>query len=227
MKNLPIQQKPKPSLGSQSMYDHKDGVGLRKMHKGDLFALLSLKQESWWGTHQTLISNIEDQQRWYESIPASQLFMIAMKDNEPIGVSVYTDIDWVNRSLNIGGSIYVTYRKDYELVKAAFSCGLDFGFEMLNMRRMGAEVLEFHAAAHKLEVGHLGFKLEGRRRKAVYKCGKYYDSICLGLLRDEWEQQDRIKAYGEDGCNMNFNTIRADKLAERLNQDLEEVVVFE
>jgi len=217
------EMKVQPQLGSGSMYDHKDGVSLRKMHKGDLFMLLGLKQESWWGTHQTIICNIEDQQRWYESIPSNQLFMIAMKNGESIGISVYTDIDYINQSLNISGSILKSKRGDYELVKAAFSCGLDFGFEMLNMRRIGAEVLEYHAAAYKLEVGHLGFKVEGRRRKAVYKCGEYYDSICLGLLRDEWNQQDRVKSYGEDGCNMNFNSVRAVSLSNRLNQDLEKV----
>lgn len=220
------QFKPKPQLGSGSMYDHKDGVSLRKMHKGDLFLLLGLKQESWWGTHQTLIVNIEDQQRWYENIPSNQLFMIAMKEAEPIGLAVYTDIDWINQSLNISGSILAQHRKDYEMVKAAFSCGLDFGFEMMNMRRIGAEVLEYHAAAQKLEIGHLGFKVEGRRRKAVYKCGCYYDSLCLGLLREEWQQQDRVKSYGEDGCNKNFNSVRATKLADKLTQGLEEAEVF-
>ena len=62
------------------------------MHKGDLYILLGLKQESWWGTHQTLIFNIEDQQKWYENIPSNQLFMIALKDDEPVGVAAYTDM---------------------------------------------------------------------------------------------------------------------------------------
>ena len=90
------------------------------------------------------------------------------------------------------------------------------------MRRIGAEVLEYHIAAQKLEISHLGFKVEGRRRKAVYKCGKYYDSICLGLLRDEWEREERVKAYGEDGCNMSFNSIRANRFAEKFSQSLED-----
>jgi len=205
------------------MYDHKDGIGLRKIHKGDLFILLGLKQESWWGTHQTLIVNIEDQQRWFENIPNNQLFMMAMKDTEPVGLAVYTDIDYISRTLNISGSILAPFRKDIEMVKAAFSCGLDFGFEMLNMNRIGAEVLEYHAAAQKLEIEHLGFKIEGRRRQVSYKCGKYYDSICLGLLREEWQEQKRVKSYSDGCCNVNFNTARAERLSARFSRGLGEV----
>lgn len=209
-----------PKLGQGNLYDHKDGVGLRKIQKGDLYRLLSLKLESWWGTHHSPIINIEDQQKWYDSIPDDQLFMIATKNEKPIGLAIYTDIDYINRSLNISGSIFSEFRADTELVKAAFSCGLDFGFEFLNMRRIGAEVLEYHLAAQYLEINHLGFTVEGRRRKAVYKSGLYYDSICLGLLRDEWEEQDRVLSYmKKDGtCNLNFDAFRAERLSQKTSE---------
>lgn len=182
------------------------------MHKGDLFKLLALKNESWWGTHQTLILNIDDQQKWYESIPSSQLFLIASKNDADVGLCVFTDIDHISRTANISGSVFKEHR-NLDVVKPAFSCGLDFGFEMLNMYRLGAEVLEYHLAAQKLETDHLGSKVEGRRRKVVYKCGMYYDSICLGLLREEWEQQPRVvKLREKDGtCNTTFNAKRAER----------------
>ena len=199
------------------MYTHKDGIKLRKLHKGDLHSLLKLKEESWWGTHSTLIVNIEDQLKWYESIGHNQLYMIALNsEDKAAGIACYTDIDWFSRSLNISGSIYKEFRR-MDVVKPSFSCGVDFAFEVLNMQRVGAEVLETHSAAQHLEIGHLGFKVEGRRRRAVYKAGRYYDSILLGLLREEWESQDRVKGYA-GCCNANFDHEKAQECIQRFNR---------
>jgi RimJ/RimL family protein N-acetyltransferase len=201
------------------MYTHKDGIKLRKIHKGDLHSLLKLKEESWWGTHSTLIVNIEDQLRWYESISNNQLYMIAENvEGKSIGIACYTDIDWFGRSLNISGSIYKEFRK-MDVVKSSFSCGLDFAFEVLNMQRVGAEVLETHSAAQHLEIGHLGFKVEGRRRRSAYKAGKYYDSILLGLLREEWDSQKRVQDYS-GCCNNNFDHDKAQECIDRFNKIL-------
>jgi len=217
------------------MYDHKDGISLRKIHTGDLHPLLALKQESWWGTHSTMIVNVEDQRRWYDNIGHNSLYMMAeqkpreikvgengqttksLVPTQVVGVACYTEIDWYARTLNISGSIFKEHRKMNEVVKPAFSAGLDFAFEILNMHRVGAEVLETHSAAQRLEIGHLGFTIEGRRRKAVYKAGRYYDSIQLGILREEWESHDRVKAY-EGCCNINFDHDLAVKAIERFNR---------
>lgn len=191
------------------MYCHKDGIELRKIQKEDLNFLLDLKRESWWGTHNTMIINMEDQQKWYDSIPDNQLYMMLEHEKQVVGVGCYTEINWIGRSLNISGSIHKSYRK-LDIVKNCFSCGLDFAFEILNMQRVGAEVLETNLAARHLEIFHLGFKVEGQRRRAVYKSGQYYDSIVLGLLREEWESQERVKNY-LGCCNNNFDYEKAQK----------------
>lgn len=195
------------------MYNHKNGITLRKLSQKDLSKLLSLKEESWWGTHQTSILNMEDQLEWYNSIPNNELYMIAEKEGAVVGVGCYTNIDWICRSLNASGSILKNYR-DPDASYRCFACGLDFAFEILNMQRVGAEVLETHGAAQHLEIGYLGFKVEGRRRRAVYKSGRYYDSIQLGLLREEWESQNRVKNY-EGSCNQNFDHTIAQNCIEK------------
>lgn len=188
------------------MYDHKDGVNLRKIEKEDLPFLFEIKKESWWGTHKTLILNKDDQVNWYNNIPEDQLFMIGedAETNEFVGVAVYTDIDWINRSLSISGSVIKNQRKKFAI--KGFCAGLDFAFEILNMRRVEAEVLSYHKAAQFIETKVLGFKVEGTKRQAVYKSGKYYDSMCLGMLRTEWEKTNRVLNY-EGFCNKNFKEI--------------------
>ena len=208
------------------MYEHKSGIMLRKLKRSDLQQLLRLKNESWWGTHKVLFVNEEDQKKWFDNIPNDQLYMIACFQKttalstgiegwswEPAGIAVYTDIDHFNRTLNISGSIFEECRSSSGIVKEAFSAGLDFAFEMLNMRRVQAEVLSCNAAARNLEVNHLGFKVEGTRREAVYKAGVYYDSLMLGLLREEWEQQDRVKEYKGSCCQ--FDHGKAMKAAKK------------
>lgn len=215
-------------------YNHKDGVKLRKMERSDLPELLKLKQESWWGTHQTLIVNIEDQNRWFQGIPSNELYMIAEKNFanpgddswmawSVVGVACYRDIDSVSRTLNISGSI-LENKRNMNVTKPAFAAGLDFAFEILNMQRVGAEVLESNAAAQMLEINFLGFAIEGRRRRAVYKSGRYYDSVMLGLLREEWEGCDRVQSYG-GCCNTNFDSALAEKAIQRLNRKMDSVAI--
>lgn len=198
------------------MYKHKEGASLRKVERSDLKQLLVLKEESWWGTHSVTMSNMVDQERWLENLKDVCMIAEIMDDNglvQPVGVGLCTDIDWINRTGKLSGSIYKEWRSPQNS-RAAFLAGLDFSFEMLNLRRIEAEVMEYHIPAQNLEIGLLGFTVEGRKRKSVYKCGRYYDSLVLGILRDEWEQQDRVKSY--DGCcNLGFDHHKAEKLIRR------------
>lgn len=194
------------------LYQHKEGVQFRKLDRPDLAHLLRLKSESWWGTHATTIANADDQERWYQNLPANQLFLVgevvpggplAGEDLAgPLGVAVYTDIDPVSRSLRISGSVHKHCRRP-RVVRACFAGGLDFAFEMLNMRRVEAEVLDYHAAAKSLELDYLHMRLEGRKVAAAYKCNAYHDSLLLAMLRSEWEADPRVAAYG-GVCNLQF-----------------------
>jgi RimJ/RimL family protein N-acetyltransferase len=208
------------------MYKHKQGLHFRKVVTGDLFALLKLKEESWWGTHNTSIINIEDQKRWYDNLGNDTMVLVGEKINEEnpssvaVGVGVGSEIDWLGKTMNISASIFKEHRKDIGLVKAFFGGGVDFAFEVLNMTRVGAEVLETHSAAQRIELGYLGFRVEGRRRKAVYKAGRYYDSIQLGLLKEEWIETKRVQELLGDSmcCNENFSHAKAELCLQRFKK---------
>lgn len=207
------------------MYQHKNGITLRKIERTDLSLLLSIKSESWWGIHHTLISNSDDQNRWFDSLGVNNLCMMAHMEShtsEPVGFGIYTNIDWVGHVLHLSGSIRKEFRRP-DLVKAAFGAGLDFAFEILNMCRVEAEVLEYNSPAQRLEIDYLGFKIEGRKRKSVYKSGRYYDSYVLGILREEWEQDERVKAYG-GSCNQVFSHQLAQKIIDRSSREDQLVV---
>jgi RimJ/RimL family protein N-acetyltransferase len=59
-----------------------------------------------------------------------------------------------------------------------------FGFEMMNLHRIELDVYADNARAqHVYE--KVGFRLEGRRRDATFKYGRYQDVLVMGLLEGE------------------------------------------
>ena len=62
---------------------------------------------------------------------------------------------------------------------------LRFAFRELNLYRLSAVVGEDNPAALRFFMQY-GFVEEVRRRKALMRDGQTWDSIHLGMLRDEW-----------------------------------------
>jgi len=60
-----------------------------------------------------------------------------------------------------------------------------FAFEEMGLERIELGTYEFNTRAMK-SYEKLGFVVEGRRRRAAYIGGRYYDTIEMGLLRDEY-----------------------------------------
>ena len=63
---------------------------------------------------------------------------------------------------------------------------LHYGFQHLGLHRVEGQTAEFNAAARRA-LEKLGFRQEGRRRQALYRSGRYWDSLIYGLLRDEFK----------------------------------------
>jgi RimJ/RimL family protein N-acetyltransferase len=60
-----------------------------------------------------------------------------------------------------------------------------FGFHELNLNRVQLEVYDFNKRAIRA-YEKAGFKLEGTRRQALYREGRYHDVHVMAILRDEW-----------------------------------------
>lgn len=185
------------------MYKHKNGITLTKIEHEDLQILKDLKNESWFGTHNISFVNSVDQERWFSSLDSSKSLILKAIDGngDMVGLYKIQNIDWVNRRYDSGYDVIRDHRgKGY--AKLVLEAGVDFGFEILNMHRIDTEVLENNIASFK-SISWVGFKKEGIKRKCVHKCGKYLDSIFLGLLREDWNKLDRV--VGMSGlCNLSY-----------------------
>lgn len=186
------------------MYIHKNGIALRKIEKSDLPKLKELKNESWFGTHNITFLNDYEQEKWFESLNRlTHLILIAIdvETKKEVGLYKIQNIDWHNRTYDSSHDVFKDYRgQGYS--KPVLCAGTDFAFEVLNMNRIDGQVLENNIASLK-SAEFAGFKKEGVRRKCIYKCGEYLDSIHIGIIKEDWINLERIKNYGGI-CNVSY-----------------------
>ena len=163
-------------------------ISFRKLEREDLLDLLTLKQESYLRTHHTTIANMEDQERWYASLDhhphtPRQLYLIAENDRGMVGLLKFDPIDWANRTASMGWDVFAPFRGQGH-GKVLVQQGVTYGFGVLNMHRLQAEILDGNIASEKCAFA-AGFNLEGTRRSAVQKNGKRLDSHIYGILANE------------------------------------------
>jgi RimJ/RimL family protein N-acetyltransferase len=62
---------------------------------------------------------------------------------------------------------------------------VQYGFLELNLRRISLGLHAYNERALK-SYEKVGFKLEGRMRGEGWRDGVHYDSLWMGILREEW-----------------------------------------
>jgi len=186
-------------------YHHVSGISFRRLQESDLPKLCQLRADSWQDTHSSVVPSLEQEKEWYAKLTDSDLILVGKSNDEEIGIATFHKIDHFNKNLLIGGYLFNEARaRGY--AKDAFAAGVDFSFEYLGMHRIYAEVLESNKKALMLDLGYLGFKKEGVKRQHIFKCGKWLDSITIGMLYDEWANCERVKSYEGRCCGSEIRT---------------------
>lgn len=62
---------------------------------------------------------------------------------------------------------------------------LHFGFTVHNLRRINSAAIAFNKRSIKCQQ-KCGFKIEGVKKREVYKDGDYHDLVMLAVFRDDW-----------------------------------------
>jgi RimJ/RimL family protein N-acetyltransferase len=184
------------------MYHHINGLVLKKIEKADLFWMKELKDESWFGTHQVSILNIDDQLSWFENIQKTNKILIlkVLVQKQNIGLFKLNNVDYINRSCDVGWDVRHQYRgKRYG--KRIVEAGVGFCFEILNMNRLNAEILTTNSASKKCAESN-GFIKEGCKKKAVLRCNRAIDSNVYGIIFEDWRK--KLSRYKDKVCNVTF-----------------------
>ena len=113
-------------------------------------------------------------------------FAIHLKDEEvPIGVVSLMNISEANASAEL--SVIVGHSEDRHQGYGAEAIAtlLDYAFGDLGLNRVGLSVFEFNEDAISAYDG-LGFREEGRLRRALRRDGAFHDAILMSVLKEEW-----------------------------------------
>jgi RimJ/RimL family protein N-acetyltransferase len=122
-----------------------------------------------------------------ELSPTDDSFAIHLKgEEEPVGVISLMNISEASDSAEL--SVIVGHPEDRHQGYGAEAIALilRYGFEDLGLNRVGLSVFEFNEAAIST-YEKLGFRKEGRLRKAVKRDDAFHDAILMGISRSEWE----------------------------------------
>jgi RimJ/RimL family protein N-acetyltransferase len=134
--------------------------------------------------------SVEGADKWFEEMQARQgrehvYLGVFTRDGELLGDIQLADINWRDRTANLGGSIACQDERGQGYGTDAARTLLRYGFQHLDLYRVTAVVAEHNAAAQRA-LEKLGFVQEGRERQAIYCEGRRWDRLRYGLLRDEF-----------------------------------------
>lgn len=113
-------------------------------------------------------------------------FVAVDRDNNIVGLIETFDCDLKNGIFDYYLAVFEPYRgKGY--AKEMILMVLRFFFSERAYQKVNTTVYSFNEPSIRLHE-KLGFMKEGQLRKIIFTKGAYYDGICYGMTREEFEQ---------------------------------------
>ena len=175
--------------------------GHRSMLKGEKVVLRALEMEDlpschrWindWEVKHNIAAlyplSMTEEERWYQGVMErkdGRLFAIAAEDDKLIGTIDLFHMSLEDRAGELGMMIG---EKDYwgkGYGSDAVRTLLRFAFDTVNLHRIELRAFEFNDRAIRC-YERCGFKREGVLRQRVFRDGRYWDVILMGILREEF-----------------------------------------
>ena len=129
-------------------------------------------------------------QKWIDSFAydsRDQRFVIETESDGGIGLVTLTNINWKDRNAFHGILIGEKNARRKGHALNATKAIMRYAFEELNLARLDTTIVEFNTASLHLHVDRCGWKEEGRKANAVYRNGRYWSVVVLGITRAEYE----------------------------------------
>ena len=134
------------------------------------------------------ILTVESEREYLENnINAEAVFAIVKsEDDKMIGSAGIESIDHLNRIGTLGIFIGDKESRNKGYGTEVVNMLLEYGFKYLNLNNIKLDLMEFNERALAC-YKKCGFKEYGRRRKCRFINGKYYDSIEMDIIAEEFE----------------------------------------
>lgn len=177
-------------------------VILRAVEKKDSNLLLSLinspELEYWVVGNSLPVSSIQ-QNAWIDNVSNSRTDIRLIVENEAeisVGFANIVQIDYVNRSAVHG----VKFSKEHRgagYAKDTVMAVMKYAFDTLNLNRLESTILEYNQPSVNLYTKACGWRIEGVKKSAVYKNGKYNDLIMIAITKEDYIDFLKFNNYWE------------------------------
>lgn len=128
----------------------------------------------------------ESQELYFESMANSKkdvvLAIVDRKTDVHLGNVGLHEIDCIHRTAQFGVVVGEKSAWGRGVGSKVWSLMVEYGFKVLNLHKITATVLYGNEASLKGAL-KAGFQIEGRQVEQVYKNGKYFDLIQLGIIK--------------------------------------------
>jgi len=145
---------------------------------------------NWRTLHRRGPLNACREREWIESLGESKtdiVFGIVVKEKDRlIGTTGLHQIDSITRKADFGIVIGDTARQGLGYGTEAARLTVQYGFEVLNLNRIGLSVLACNARAI-FAYQKAGFSHEGTLRESAYVDGRYEHVHRFAILRKQWQ----------------------------------------
>ena len=116
------------------------------------------------------------------------LGVVVRETNQLVGVTGLDQLDPRNRHARFGITIGDKAQWGKGHGTAAARLVVRHAFETLNLNRVWLHVYEYNERGLKV-YEKAGFRREGRLRQDTFRDGRYWDTLVMAALRDEWRTQ--------------------------------------
>lgn len=169
-------------------------IRLRAIEKEDLsrFVAWLNDPEVYQHLELTIPLSLAQEELWYQELLKKPMeehpLVIEIDTSEgwcPVGNVSFININWRDRSTEIG--IFIGEKKfwDQKHGQKAMRTMLRHGFCNLNLNRIYLKVYETNPRAMQA-YKQVGFVEEGHLRQAKFQDGRYIDVLLMSVLRSEW-----------------------------------------
>lgn len=133
------------------------------------------------------------QEKWFESAAgnkSNQRFTICDKETDkPVGMINLVNIDMKNGVAFSGIRLFGNENKGKGYGKDAVFAIMEYAFNQLRLNRLEGSILVTNEPS-KILYEKCGWVVEGKKREAVYKNGRFVDELQVAILKSDY---DRIK----------------------------------
>jgi RimJ/RimL family protein N-acetyltransferase len=134
--------------------------------------------------------NLQLEEEYIDHVSRSErdlgLLLVVRAADRPVGAAGLHQIDARNRHAGFGIALGEPQECGKGYGSEATRLMLGYAFETLNLNRVWLQVYEYNARGLRA-YEKVGFRKEGVLRQDNYREGRYWDTVVMGMLRQEWE----------------------------------------